>query len=158
MKTLRERLGEVPQIGRVEWIGLRPGHEVPMSVVQNVEALTDRGLQGDRVTLIQAEHLPVIASLTGRALVEPERVRRNLVVRGVNLKSLERMRFYIGEVLLEGTGPCEPCAKMDIALGEGGFHAMRGHGGITAKVLCGGLVAVGDRVIIAPMDVGPAPR
>ena len=51
-----------------------------------------------------------------------------------NLEALKRMRFRIGEhVILEGTGPCEPCAKMDDALGEGGFHAMRGHGGITAR-------------------------
>jgi MOSC domain-containing protein YiiM len=65
----------------------------------------------------------------------------------VNLVSLKGLAFRIGEeVLLVATGPCEPCSKMDRALGEGGFHAMRGHGGITARVLRGGVVRIGDPV------------
>ncbi len=89
----------------------------------------------------------LIGALLGRPTLEPALLRRNLVVRGVNLVSLKGLRFRIGEdVLLLATGPCEPCSKMDRALGEGGFHAMRGHGGITARVLLGGLLGVGDPV------------
>lgn len=154
---LRERLDHVPQVGKVEWIGVRPGHEEPMRALTSILALDDRGLEGDRaskraghkrqVTLIMAEHLDVIARLLQReGPLEPAIVRRNLVVSGINLRALERMRFTIGEVELEGTGPCEPCAKMDAALGEGAFHAMRGHGGITAKVVRAGVLRIGDRI------------
>ncbi|HTN82848.1 MAG TPA: MOSC domain-containing protein [Sorangium sp.] len=159
MRSLRERLAHVPQAGRLEWIGVRPAHGAPMVALAEAELVASRGVAGDcaaagraggkrQVTLIQREHLPVIAALSGgRAEVGPELLRRNLVVSGVNLLSLRSLRFAIGdEVVLEGTGPCEPCSLMDEALGDGGFQAMRGHGGITARVLRGGVVRVGAAV------------
>lgn len=155
---LRERLQIVPQVGQLEWIGVRPAHGAPMSALKEVVLVADRGVTGDRaaagrpsgkrqVTLVQYEHLPVIAAFTGKAEIDPAALRRNLVVSGCNLLSLKALRFAVGEeVELEGTGPCEPCAKMDDALGDGGFQAMRGHGGITARVLRGGRIRVGDAV------------
>ena len=151
--SLVERLKIVPQIGTVTWIGVRPARGEPMLALAEVEAIADRGLVGDRykasgtrqVTLIQAEHLPVIAALVGRE-VTPLIVRRNLVISGVNLISLQKQRFVIGEVILLGTSACAPCAKMDVALGPGGFQAMRGHGGICARIERGGVIRHGDRV------------
>jgi MOSC domain-containing protein YiiM len=151
--SLVERLKIVPQIGTVAWIGVRPARGEPMIARAEVEAIADRGLVGDRykasgtrqVTLIQAEHLPVIAALVGRE-VTPSIVRRNLVISGVNLISLQKQRFAIGEVILIGTSACAPCDKMDVALGPGGFQAMRGHGGICARIERGGLIRHGDRV------------
>jgi len=150
---LRERLKIVPQVGTVEWIGVRPSRGAAMSTTDEVEAVANRGLVGDRyqasgsrqVTMIQAEHLPVIGALLGRA-VEPAVFRRNLVVRGVNLLSLHEQRFAIGDVILVGTSACAPCEKMEDALGTGGFQAMRGHGGICAKIERGGVIRTGDKV------------
>jgi len=153
--SLAQRLQIVPQVGTVAWIGIRPSRGEAMTVLDDVEAVADRGLVGDRykasgtrqVTLIQAEHLPVIGALVGRE-VTPPIVRRNLVVSGVNLISLQKQRFAIGEVILVGTSACAPCDKMDLALGPGGFQAMRGHGGICAKIERGGVIRCGDRVRI----------
>lgn len=163
-RTLKERLADVRGEGRIAWIGVRPGHEVPMVALARARLVEGRGIEGDRafrtsgstsgkrnVTLIQSEHLPVIATLLGRDEVRAEVLRRNVVVAGLNLIALKGLRFGIGdEVILEGTGPCEPCGKMDTALGEGGFHAMRGHGGLTARVVRGGTIAIGDRVRVVP--------
>lgn len=139
--------------GRVEWIGLRPARRAPVLPALEVEII-ETGLIGDRratpgkraVSLIQAEHLPVIAALAGRDSAPPELLRRNLVVSGINLLGLRNRRFRIGGAELRGTGICAPCSHMEAALGPGGFTAMRGHGGITAEVIAPGTVAVGDSV------------
>lgn len=145
-----------PQRGRVRWIGLRPGRRQPVVVVDAVLARSGRGLEGDRyrgrdgkraVTLVQAEHLPVIAALLGRDEVVPEWLRRNLVVAGVNLQALIRRRFRIGDALLEGTGAAHPCSRMEETFGPGGWNALRGHGGITARVLHDGVIRVGAAVV-----------
>lgn len=152
MWSTRELVNHIPQQGRVEWIGLRTVKRAPVEVVQQALAEEGTGLRGDRygargggrqVTLIQAEHLPVVAALIGRAALEPALLRRNILVAGVNLFALRNQRFKIGDALFEGTGYCHPCSRMEEALGTGGFAAMRGHGGITAKVIAGAVIQVG---------------
>jgi MOSC domain-containing protein YiiM len=102
------------------------------------------------VTLVQAEHLPVIARFCGLDTLDPAILRRNIVVSGLNLLALRGVRFRLGTALLEGTGPCAPCSKMERALGPGAYNALRGHGGLTARVLDIGYVTVGDAVEALP--------
>jgi MOSC domain-containing protein YiiM len=144
-----------PRAGSVRWIGLRPARDVPMLAVDSAEAVAGKGLRGDRygsgsgkrgVTLIQAEHLPVIAALAGLDVIEPALLRRNLLVSGLPLIALKGRRFRIGEVLCEGTSPCDPCSRMELALGAGGYNAMRGHGGLCVRILQGGTLRIGDAV------------
>jgi MOSC domain-containing protein YiiM len=78
--------------------------------------------------------------------LQPARLRRNLVVEGIPLIALKGRRFRIGEVLCEGTAPCDPCSRMEAALGPGGYNAMRGHGGLCARILEGGTLRIGDAV------------
>lgn len=153
---VKELLDAVPQRGRLTWIGLRPARRAPMQAAENATVETARGLIGDycsgnpgskrQITLIQAEHLAVIAALTGHTVVPPEWLRRNLVVAGINLLALKDRRIRIGAVVIEGTGLCQPCSHMEEVLGPGGYNAMRGHGGITARVLRGGRLQLGDVV------------
>lgn len=154
---LNALLARFPRTGRLEWIGLRPARRQPLTPVQRAQAIADRGLDGDHVTasaskrhitLIQWEHLGVIARFAGKELVDPALLRRNLAVSGINLLALRRATFRIGEVVLTGTGVCAPCSRMEAALGEGGLNAMRGHGGITARIVEGGWLAVEDAVCI----------
>lgn len=97
--------------------------------------------------MIQHEHLSVVAALLSRDEVRPDEVRRNLVVSGINLIALKNQAFRIGDAILEGSGPCVPCSRMTEVLGPGGYNAMRGHGGITVRVLEAGTIRVGDEVI-----------
>jgi MOSC domain-containing protein YiiM len=139
--------------GRVAWIGLRSARRGPVQPVSRAE-ITPTGLAGDRhsrangraVTLIQAEHLPVIAALLGRDAVSAERLRRNIVVSGINLIALKGVALRLGGAVIEIGKPCAPCSHMEAELGPGGFNAMRGHGGWTARVVHPGPVAVGDTV------------
>lgn len=155
-EDVRDLLHRFPQPGRLEWIGLRPRSRATVESVGATEAIQDRGLTGDhratrpgskrQVTLIQAEHLIAVARLLRRDTVDPVLSRRNLMVSGINLLALADSEFRIGAVLLLGTGRCAPCSRMEEALGIGGFNAMRGHGGITALVVRGGIIRVGDPV------------
>ena len=139
--------------GRLVWIGVRPARRAPL-LAPDAVGIGPAGLDGDRrarpgkraVTLIQAEHLPVIAALAGLDAVAPETLRRNLVVAGINLLGLRGRRFRVGDAVLEGTGLCAPCSRMEEALGPGGYAAVRGHGGVTAQVVSAGRAALGDPV------------
>lgn len=160
MSDLKRLLASLPREGRVEWIGLRPRYRGEVVARQRVEAVADHGLEGDhsaarpggkrQVTLIQAEHLPAVSALLGGTATAPELLRRNILVSGINLLALAHRRFRVGEALLEGTGYCHPCRRMEENLGSGGFNAMRGHGGITARVIAGGTIEVGSPVRAVP--------
>ena len=153
--ALGRMMAVFPRAGRVEWIGVRPKRDVAMQSVDSVDAGTGKGLEGDRytggsgkrgVTLIQAEHLPAIAALSGHDAVPPALLRRNVVVSGIPLIALKGKRFRIGDVILEGTDSCDPCSRMEEALGPGGFNAMRNMGGLCARIVEGGTFRVGDAV------------
>jgi len=155
-KQMEALLRCFPRDGRVMWIGVRPQRRGEIDVRDQVEAITDIGLAGDhyrgrssgkrQVTLIQSEHLAVVGALLGEEALDPARLRRNIVVSGVNLLALKGRRFRIGEALFEASGLAHPCSRMEEELGPGGYNAMRGHGGLTARVVSGGVIRVGDIV------------
>lgn len=155
-EKLSDLLARFPGTGRVRWIGLRPHRGGAVETVESAALIEDRGLDGDRrsakpggrrqVTLIQWEHLDVIAALCGRDTVEPALLRRNIALSGINVHALRGSQFQLGEATLEGTGYCHPCSRMEQNLGPGGYNAVRGHGGITARVIESGRVRVGDEV------------
>lgn len=163
MKTIRD-LNRPPRIeGRVESIVVRGSPRDAARAVEGTVALAGIGLADDRlgqrgeaelstrqVTLIQAEHLDVIARLARVERVDPAGLRRNLVVSGINLLALKNAKLQVGAALLEVVGPCQPCSRMEEVIGPGGYAAMRGHGGMTARILVGGPIRVGDIVRAQP--------
>ena len=142
--------------GQVVWLGIRPRRREPMLALQSADFDTAQGVVGDRytraagrrqVTLVQAEHLVAIASHIGRSGVLPGDLRRNVVTYGINLLALKEKRFQIGSAVLETTGECHPSSRMEEMLGIGGYNAVRGLGGITARIVQSGTVNVGDELV-----------
>jgi MOSC domain-containing protein YiiM len=145
--------------GEVIWIGLRPARRQALLPVTHADLDPDAGLIGDhsrgrtrQVTLIQAEHLTAIGAYLGRDPIDPALLRRNILVRGINLHALKDRTFRLGSALLLTTGECHPCTRMEENLGWGGYNAVRGHGGITARIITAGQVRLGD-----PLDAVTKP-
>jgi MOSC domain-containing protein YiiM len=156
MEILKELLTSHTQVGTVEWISIasasRQSHLSPQSV-----EIVQGGIKGDhhcrptrkskrQVTLIQAEHIDVVRRLLGKPEISPADLRRNLVVSGINLAALKYQTFQIGTAVLQGSGNCPPCSRMEENLGPGGYAAMLNHGGITAIVISEGVISIGDCV------------
>lgn len=144
--------------GRIEWIGRASATRAVIEALPQAELLAGRGLAGDhhalsarggarQVTLIQSEHLRETAAQLQRP-VSPELCRRNLLIAGLDLLALRGRRLRIGSAVLEISGDCTPCRRMEETLGPGGLAAMQGRGGVTARVLEPGSVRVGDAVMV----------
>lgn len=154
-----DRFARALSPGTLTWIGLRTEKRGQVVTVEQAKAVALQGLEGDhrmtktpgsarQVTLISEEFIRQIAHFTERDRIDPALLRRNLVVRGINLNALRHQRFQIGEALFEATALCHPCSRMEAALGRGGVAAMIGHGGICARILSTGTIRVGDDVVV----------
>jgi MOSC domain-containing protein YiiM len=157
-KPYKELFDNFIREGEITWIGIREKASEPMTVLDetyaNIGGLTDdRANKGNpdskrQVTLIQHEHLAAAASFLGIEKIDPALVRRNIVVKGINLNAFKDKQFRVGEAVLEMSGFCHPCNRMEENLGKGGYNAMRGHGGITCRVIKEGKIKLGDKVTI----------
>ncbi len=157
MTPLQQLLASPVRPGKLLWIGLRPAREARVVTPNTADLIAANGIAGDRyetkrnggrqVTLIATEAIASIASYLGRDAIPPELLRRNLVTQGINLSAFKGHQFKIGPVLLEYSGECAPCSKMESTFGPGGYNAVRGHGGITARILEGGIIRLGDEIV-----------
>ena len=123
-----------------------------MRAVENAELSAD-GLGGDHgragtrvVTLLQQEHLAVVAALLGNNAIDPADLRRNILISGLNIAAARGSVLRIGPTFVRLTGICPPCSCMEAAVGHGGYNALRGHSGFTGEVLKGGRVTRADSV------------
>lgn len=158
MKTMKVLLDTMPQQGRIQWMALRSEKRGALIEVTSAQVDLENGLVGDhysgkskkrQLTLIQAEYLEVVASILKKENIKPQLTRRNILVSGINLIALKNRKIRLGkEVILEVTGECHPCSRMEENLGPGGYNAMRNHGGITAKVIQGGTIHLNDEVAL----------
>jgi MOSC domain-containing protein YiiM len=154
--------GGLAMAGFVQDIFFAPEGGVEMKSVQAATALENCGLKGDRycagtghwsrfgrvceVTFIAAEDLDDIERETGVGVKNGEH-RRNVVTRGISLKALRRgERFCAGEVVFEYRGPRSVCRYIERLTELGMTQALKGRGGICARVVENGTVRVGDRI------------
>ena len=146
----------------VEGIFLAPESGAEMKSVEVATALEGCGLEGDRycagighwsrfgrvceVTFIAAEDLDYIERETGVSVNNGQH-RRNVVTRRISLKTLRRgERFRVGEVAFEYRGPRSVCRYIERLTEPGMTQALKGRGGICARVIENGTVRAGDEI------------
>ena len=137
-----------------------PSGREPMVERDSVECESGRGLVGDRYHAREKGHgrqitffdLAVHRDLCQRFNRNPEGgtevYRRNGIIEGVDLNGLIGKRFRIGEVVFEGVEECRPCYWMDEAFGPGAEEAMKGRGGLRARILEGGVLRTGPQDLV----------
>ena len=150
-------------VGVIEAIYIAREQGVPVERLEEVEALKGCGLEGDRycsgtghwsrfgrdceVTFVEAEDLDRIQAETGLRLKNGEH-RRNVVTRGVKLGDLHRVRFRVGEAIFGYGKPCSVCRHIERVTETGMTRALKGRGGMCAKVIQGGRIRPGDAVVV----------
>ena len=143
----------------------RPPGEHETVEVAEVNCVAGRGIAGDRffdykpdykgqITFFAGEVFDEICGLLGLAGKSPAVLRRNVITRGADLTALYGREFEVQGVRFLGMGECKPCYWMDRALGPGAEEALKGRGGLRAKILSGGSLRV--RAVEQAMAAGRA--
>ncbi len=147
----RGELGMSVTKAKVAALHVCPAHRAPMKPLAVAQAVTDFGLEGDRhakagsrrqVLLVEKETLDALD-------LAPGIVRENITTQGANLTSLAPgRRLRLGrDVVLEVTGTCSPCHRLD-EVRDGLSQAMAERRGVNARIVAGGSIQLGDAVVV----------
>lgn len=150
----------------IRHIFISPGHNYrghyggppgtnPVVEVDAVECVAGRGLVGDRycgeqedfkgqITFFALEVHRQLCAAFGLRATPPSVYRRNIVTEGLDLAALVGREFDLHGVRFLGTEECKPCSWMNQAVAPGAEEAMRGRGGLRAKILSSGLLRRDD--------------
>jgi MOSC domain-containing protein YiiM len=161
-KTTRpETEAESATVAVVDHIHIAATAGAPVHAVDAVRAIAGVGLDGDRyaygrghyqddrvsrdLTLIEAEAIEVLGRQHGIELATGE-TRRNVTTRGIHLNGLVGRRFWLGDVLCQGTRLCEPCRYLGDLTGKPLLRPLVHRGGLRADILRGGVIRRGDSI------------
>lgn len=148
--------------GTLIGIARRPKPRATMEEVAAVDISTGGGLDGDHkglkftrrgVTLLSREDweaaVAMLADLAGPVPLAWTIRRANLLVEGLALPQAKGAVITVGTVLLEVTAETYPCSRMEAAH-RGLLRALapEWRGGVTCKVVQGGRIELGNRVVI----------
>tara|TARA_B100002003_G_C14153679_1_gene555106 strand:- start:199 stop:642 length:444 start_codon:yes stop_codon:yes gene_type:complete len=128
------------------------GSGEPMKEVAQANFITGQGMQGDRHLRsdgLRAKRQVLIMDVEtlNHFGLEPGQVRENVTLEGLDLSTISAGdRVSLGaDVVLEITGDCEPCARMD-EIRPGLKEEIDGKRGVLAFVEKGGVVSIGSEV------------
>ncbi len=132
-------------LGRMEYENVR---------VDEVVCEAGRGLVGDRYYDFKEDYKGQVSFFSWEVLEEMRRsyegvrfadLRRNILVRGMDMEGLVDRIFEVQGVSFEGSEECKPCYWMEEAVGEGAEDFLTGgfRGGLRARIVGGGVLRVG---------------
>lgn len=139
------------QAGTVVSVQICPGMRKPMQPQDAARLLTNFGIEGDRhakpdfkrqVLLIEQETLDRLDLSSGT-------LKENITTRDIGLMALapgQRLRLG-SEAIIELTGPCEPCERME-EIRAGLQATLVGQRGMLGRVITGGTIHPGDTITL----------
>ncbi len=147
---------------RIEHLFISPGHnffghhglpagEHAIVAVEQIECVVGRGIRGDRfydhkedykgqITFFAMEVLEALRWELNLPDAQPQRTRRNVLVRGADLNTLVGEEFEVQGVRFAGVEECHPCDWMDQALGPGAQAWLQGRGSLRCRILTDGVL------------------
>ncbi len=145
--------------GRLIGIARKPRPRADVETIDHAAVGIDSGVSGDfrgairpgksgrrQITIMAAEDWAATLAELGVA-VSWEQRRVNLLSEGIVLPRELGARLRIGQILIEITGECDPCSRMEeIATGLKAALTPDWRGGRIAKVIEGGDIAIGDEI------------
>lgn len=132
----------------------RPAGMHPVVEVGEIRCVAGRGIEGDRffdyrpdyrgqITFFALETHEDLVRTTGGVARPCSVYRRNVVTVGIDLHALIGGEFEVQGVRFEGVEESRPCDWMNEAFGPGAELALRGRGGLRARILTSGVLRVG---------------
>ena len=145
---------------RIKHLFISPGHNFighqdrepsqhPMRECAEVRCLAGRGIEGDRFLDFKADYKGQVTFFSNEVYEEvcakfgvrdkpASTFRRNIIVEGADLNALIGREFEVQGVRFLGTQESAPCHWMNVAFAPGAEEALRGRGGLRAKILSDG--------------------
>lgn len=139
---------------------------MPIKFHNSVNCLKGIGIEGDRyatgkgkysghkkwdanLTIISEEPFLELKETKG-VFIDPKDLRRNVIVKGIDLTKLEGRKFKIGnKVVCEWRDYWPPCAHIVEQTGHKEiFKYLARHCGIGASVIIGGTIKRGDKFVL----------
>jgi MOSC domain-containing protein YiiM len=121
----------------------------PMQPVGQAEVVTNRGFAGcmhgrpgsrRQVLLVESETLAQLE-------LSPGILRENITTEGLRHRNLVAgQRLIIGNAILQITGPCEPCERLE-EIRSGLQQELDGRRGTLCRVIKGGTIRRGDYIL-----------
>jgi hypothetical protein len=129
----------------------KPSGRAPVDEVDEAELVAGKGIRGDRffgwkedykgqITFFSLEVHDDLCRTLGVTGVPPSVFRRNVIVSGVDLNALIGQEFELQGIRFAGVCECSPCYWMDEAFHAGAEAALKGRGGLRARILTSGIL------------------
>jgi len=151
--------------GELLSIHITEAASVEMETLAEANLIAGVGIEGDRyatgkgtysskphadrqVTLFEEETLIALKRDHGIDLA-PDETRRNLVVRNVPLNHLVGREFRVGSVRLYAGRLNVPCKYFDELMGKPLFGPLTNRSGLNCRIIEGGTIRPGDRIVPA---------
>ncbi len=144
--------------GELLSITIAPGYGMDLVSLASASLVEGHGIEGDRyfgttrqVTVVCTGEVAKAESERGLGPMDPAHTRRNLVIDTDEIPRAHGTRIRIGQVELAVWRDCAPCEQMNDIFGDGARAALKERAGVSARVVRGGTITVGDPVNIEPV-------